>query len=74
LRQQSSKALSQFLDAVQYSAYANEDADYAPLVNELRQLNQYYIAQLKNRGAHNIPASGGEPDMPPDTADTAGKS
>jgi hypothetical protein len=49
LRRAASKAMIQFLDAVQYSAYLYEELDYTPLVNELRQLNLYYIQQLKAR-------------------------
>ncbi|MDR1880522.1 MAG: hypothetical protein LBQ78_06275, partial [Tannerellaceae bacterium] len=39
------------LDAVQYSAYLHEAPDYMPLISELRELNRYYIQQLKARAA-----------------------
>jgi hypothetical protein len=43
------KALGQYFDAVQYCAFANENIDYNPLINELKQLNAYYNQQLKAR-------------------------
>jgi len=49
LRRDTGKSMTQFFDAVQYSAYVYEEVDYTPLVNELRTLNQYYIQQLKAR-------------------------
>jgi hypothetical protein len=49
LRSTSGKALTQFLDAVQYCAFNYEEIDYLPLVNELKQLAAYYIKQLKAR-------------------------
>jgi hypothetical protein len=49
LRKDCTKSISQFLDAVEYSAYCFEDIDYMPLVNELNKLNQYYSHQLKAR-------------------------
>lgn len=49
LRRDCTKSLTQFFDAVQYCAFANEHLDYTALVNELRQLNNYYRQQLKAR-------------------------
>ena len=49
LRSGATKALTQFFDAVQYSAYVHEDLDYRPLANELGELNRYYAQQLKAR-------------------------
>jgi hypothetical protein len=49
LRSGATKAITQFFDAVQYSAYIYEDLDYRPLVNELNTLNRYYSQQLKAR-------------------------
>ena len=49
LRSGATKAITQFFDAVQYSAYVYEDLDYRPLVNELSELNRYYSRQLKAR-------------------------
>lgn len=51
LRKGCSKAIAQFFDAVQYSAYLYEDLDYTPLANELNLLNRYYNQQLKARTA-----------------------
>lgn len=70
LRRNCSKALIQFLDAVQYSAYVYEEPDYTPLINELIKLNQYYIQQLKARATRrkNGKATGEEPPIPPMTA------
>jgi hypothetical protein len=49
LRRGATKAITQFFDAVQYSAYVYEDLDYRPLVRELSELNLYYSRQLKAR-------------------------
>jgi hypothetical protein len=49
LRQECCKSLTQFFDALQYSAYLYEDVDYMPLINELTLLNRYYNRQLKAR-------------------------
>jgi hypothetical protein len=49
LRRNCSKALVQFLDAVQYSAYVYDDLDYMPFINEITKLHRYYTAQLKAR-------------------------
>jgi hypothetical protein len=49
LRQDCTKSVTQFIDAVEYSAYIYEDIDYMPFVNELNKLNQYYSQQLKAR-------------------------
>jgi hypothetical protein len=51
LRRGATKALTQFFDAVQYSAYIYEDLDYRPLVSELSELNRYYSQQLKARAS-----------------------
>jgi hypothetical protein len=49
LRRECTKALTQFFDAVQYSAYLYEELNYLPLVNELSKLNRYYTQQLNAR-------------------------
>lgn len=49
LRKKCTKALGQFFDAVQYCAFAYDDVDYSPLINELEQLSVYYNQQLKIR-------------------------
>jgi hypothetical protein len=49
LRRNCTKALGQYLDAVQYCAFAYENIDYRPLINELKQLSAYYNQQLKAR-------------------------
>jgi hypothetical protein len=49
LRRNCTKALGQYLDAVQYCAFAYEHIDYRPLINELKQLSAYYNQQLKAR-------------------------
>jgi hypothetical protein len=49
LRKNCTKALMQYFDAVQYCAFAYEDLDYNPLINELKQLSAYYSQQLKAR-------------------------
>lgn len=49
LRRECTKAISQFLDAVQYCAFEHEDIDYMPLVKEVGFLNNYYNQQLKAR-------------------------
>ncbi|MDR1864773.1 MAG: DUF6261 family protein [Bacteroidales bacterium] len=49
LRQECTKALTQFFDAVQYSAYEHEELDYMPLIHQLVKLNQYYNRQLNAR-------------------------
>jgi hypothetical protein len=67
LRRECSKALVQFFDAVQYSAFIYEDIDYMPLINELIKLNQYYIQQLKARATRrqNGKKTNEEPPIPP---------
>jgi hypothetical protein len=64
LRQNCSKALTQFFDAVQYSAYVYEDLDYTPLINELVKLNQYYSQQLKARATRRKNGSKTEEEQP----------
>jgi hypothetical protein len=54
LRRNCYKSLTQFFDAVQYCAFANEHLDYTALVNELRQLNNYYRQQLKARATRRM--------------------
>jgi hypothetical protein len=49
LRKNCTKALGQYFDAVQYCAFANENIDYNPLINELKQLSAYYNQQLQAR-------------------------
>jgi hypothetical protein len=49
LRKKCTKALGQYFDAIQYCAFAHEDLDYTPLINELKQLSAYYNQQLKAR-------------------------
>ncbi|MDR2286515.1 MAG: DUF6261 family protein [Prevotellaceae bacterium] len=49
LRKKCTKALGQFFDAVQYCAFAYEDVDYSPLINELEQLSVYYNQRLRAR-------------------------
>ena len=49
LRKNCTKALGQYFDAVQYCAFVNENIDYNPLINELKQLSAYYNQQLKAR-------------------------
>jgi hypothetical protein len=49
LRTKCTKAIGQYLDAIQYCAFAYEDLDYKPLINELQQLSAYYNQQLKAR-------------------------
>jgi hypothetical protein len=49
LRKQCTKAIGQYIDAVQYCAFAYEDLDYTPLINELQQLSAYYNQQIKTR-------------------------
>jgi hypothetical protein len=49
LRRDCTKALTQYFDAIQYCAFAHEDIDYNPLINELKQLSAYYNQQLKAR-------------------------
>jgi hypothetical protein len=49
LRKKCTKALTQYYDAVQYCAFAHEENDYQPLVNELKKLSTYYNQQLKAR-------------------------
>jgi hypothetical protein len=49
LRRSCTKALGQYFDAIQYCAFAHEDLDYTPLVNELNQLSAYINQQLKTR-------------------------
>jgi hypothetical protein len=49
LRRNCTKALTQYFDAVQYCAFAYEDLDYNPLINELNQIGAYYNQQLKAR-------------------------
>jgi hypothetical protein len=51
LRRECTKALAQFFDAVQYSAYVYDNLDYMPLISELEKLNQYYNRQLNARAA-----------------------
>jgi hypothetical protein len=67
LRRQCSKALTQFFDALQYCAYAYEELDYMPLVNELVQLNEYYNRQLNARITRrkNGKKTDEEPSIPP---------
>ncbi|MDR1601876.1 MAG: DUF6261 family protein [Tannerella sp.] len=67
LRKDCSKALSQFFDALQYSAYLYEELDYAPLINELEQLNRYYNRNLKARATRrkNGKKTDEEPSIPP---------
>jgi hypothetical protein len=64
LRRNCSKALVQFFDAVQYSAYINEDLNYLPLVNELNELNLYYVRQLKARAARHKNGSKTDEEQP----------
>jgi hypothetical protein len=49
LRKSCTKAMGQYFDAVQYCAFAYENIDYRPLINELKQLSAYYNQQLKAR-------------------------
>jgi hypothetical protein len=69
LRKNCSKALVQFFDALQYSAYIYEDVDYTPLINELKRLNLYYIQQLKAHATRrkNGKKTNEEPSIPPMT-------
>jgi hypothetical protein len=64
LRQNCSKSITQFLDAVQYSAYIYENIDYMPLINELNKLNQYYSQQLKARTTRSKNGSKTEEEQP----------
>jgi hypothetical protein len=48
-RKKCTKALGQYFDSVQYCAFAHENIDYNPLINELKQLSAYYNQQLKAR-------------------------
>jgi hypothetical protein len=43
--------MTQYLDAVQYSAFVYENIDHNPLINELKQLSVYCNQQLKARAA-----------------------
>jgi hypothetical protein len=69
LRKNSTKALNQYLDAVQYCAFAHEEIDYTPLINELKQLNAYYTQQLNARAARrkNAKTTDKEPRIEPPT-------
>jgi hypothetical protein len=49
LKNECCKALTQFFDAIQYSAYVFENLNYLPLANEISKLNRYYIQQLSAR-------------------------
>jgi glutathione S-transferase len=49
LRKNCTKTLGQYFDAVQYCAFAYDNIDYRPLINELKQLSAYYNQQLKAR-------------------------
>lgn len=49
LRKNCTKALGQYMDAVQYCTFAHEELDYNPLINELKQLSVFYNQQLKAR-------------------------
>jgi hypothetical protein len=49
LRKKCTKALGQYFDAIQYCAFAYEENDYQPLINELKQISAYYNQQLKAR-------------------------
>jgi hypothetical protein len=60
LRKKSTKALGQFFDAVQYCAFAYEDVDYTPLINELEQLSVYYNQKLKARATRRKNKTAGE--------------
>ena len=77
LRKAAGKALTQFFDAVQYSAYIYENRDYKPLINELNLLNRYYIQQLKSRATRrkNGQTTDAEPSIAPmpdtETADAS---
>jgi hypothetical protein len=64
LRQNCTKSLTQFFDAVQYSAYIYEELDYLPLINELNKLNQYYSQQLKARATRRKNGSKIEEEQP----------
>jgi hypothetical protein len=67
LRKKCTKALGQFFDAVEYCAFAYEDVDYKPLINELEQLSIYYNRQLKIRATRhkNNKTTGNEPLIEP---------
>jgi hypothetical protein len=67
LRKNCTKALIQYFDAVQYCAFAHEDLDYNPLINELNQLGEYYSQQLKARETRrkNSKATDEEPSIEP---------
>ncbi|MDR0844889.1 MAG: DUF6261 family protein, partial [Tannerella sp.] len=67
LRKTCTKALTQFFDALEYSAYYHESLDYRPLINELTWLNQYYNQQLKARETRrkNGKKTDEEPPIPP---------
>jgi hypothetical protein len=69
LRKNCTKALGQYFDAVQYCAFAYEDIDYNPLINELKQLNAYYNQQLKARATRrkNGKTTDEEPPIEPPT-------
>jgi hypothetical protein len=67
LRRNSSKALTQFFDAVQYGSYLYDDLNYAPFVAEITQLHQYYNRQIKARDTRrkNGAKVSEEPAIPP---------
>ncbi|MDR1865822.1 MAG: DUF6261 family protein [Bacteroidales bacterium] len=67
LRTECAKSLTHFFNAVQYSAYLHEDADYMPFVNALNKLQRYYKQQLKARATRrrNGKKTEEEPPIPP---------
>jgi hypothetical protein len=72
LKNECSKALTQFFDAIQYSAYLYENLNYLPLVNEISKLNRYYIQQLTARATRrkNGKKTSEEPPIEPMKEDT----
>jgi hypothetical protein len=74
LRKECSKTLTQFFDAVQYSAYVYDDLNYMPLINELVKLNQYYSRQLNARVARRKSGkkTDDEPAIPPMESEESG--